>query len=299
MKLVRLAALCAASTIATTAHAQTAMSPQCTEILNRLNAKAAGGPATMPTGQPVPPAPWTAPVVGAPSTPTTPGTETPTPTPTTPGTVFGPNVPVVQPLPTPDPTPTPTPTLPDLPVLPTTPPSTGGGSVGYMKSPSISKMTVTSSVHDGHTVQYYRSGRDSSYQQNLTAVKTYPTPSGGSGTKLVTIGGQKILTAGDQKITGLDQHIVNIIDELNLSTIAMGFPDPIITAGHDTAGHSPTSLHYQGDALDLRCNVNNGMSPTQCKQWVVSLASALGPGYDVIFEDWGDANRHVHIGWKG
>jgi len=210
--------------------------------------------------------------------------------------VFGPSNPVVQPVPTPDPTPTPT-TPVDNPAPVTNPGTGGGGSVGdnvrYVTNGNVAAMRVTSSMHGDTKVNYYRAtGVSSAYQQNLLAVKTYPTPSGNG--ELVTIGGQKILARDGAKLSGLDSHIINIIDEINLTAAALGMPDPVITAGHDQKGHSPTSDHYSGDALDLRCNA---VSETACKKWVIGLANALGSGYDVIFEDWNSANSHVHVAW--
>jgi hypothetical protein len=189
---------------------------------------------------------------------------------------------------TPTPTPTPKPTA-SSPVITT--------STAYYTSGGVSSMRVTSAVHAGVTVKYYRAGSVSSkYKQNLSAVKSYPTPSG-SGV-LRTVGGQKILSKNGINLSGLDPNIINVIDEINLTAAALGLPDPVVTAGHDTSGHSSGSLHYSGDAIDLRCN-SSYASASACKQWVVTLANALGTGYDVIFEDYGGANSHVHIGWKG
>jgi hypothetical protein len=192
-------------------------------------------------------------------------------------------------------TPTPTPS-------PTVVAGGPGTTTQYLTNPSIANMRVTTGKSDhaaGGTVHYYRaSSVDGRYAQKLSTVKTYPTPSGPG--VLTTVAGQKILLKDrNQVMTGLSTGITRIIDEINLSAAALGYPDPIVTAGHDTDGHSPTSLHYTGNALDLRCNSVNGLSGTQCKKWVVTLANALGSSYDVIFEDYGNNNSHVHIGYKG
>lgn len=225
---------------------------------------------------------------------TTPGSPTPTPTPSADvdpddlddgGTVVGGGG-----------TPTPTPTV------PTGGGGGGGGTVDYLTKPNTSNMRVTTGKSDhaaGGTVHYYRAGPiNSQYAQNLATVKTYPTPYG-SGV-MATIGGQKILMKDkNQKTNGLSSGITRVVDEINLTAAALGYPDPILTAGHDTDGHSSTSKHYTGNALDLRCNGVNGMSTGQCKSWVVTLQNALGPRYDVIFEDYGNSNSHVHVGYKG
>lgn len=209
--------------------------------------------------------------------------------------VFGPSNPVVQPLPTPTPgaTPTPSPT----PVVTT--PGTGGSvgnDPGYVTNGRVSSMRVTSSMHGTTKVLYSRAtGVSSANQQTLSTVKTYPEPSGGGVVR--TIGGQKILAKdANVALSGLDSHIVAIIDEINLTAAALGLPDPVITAGHDQAGHSPNSDHYTGDALDLRCNPGYA-SGDSCKKWVIALANALGSGYDAVFEDWHGANSHVHVAW--
>lgn len=166
--------------------------------------------------------------------------------------------------------------------------------VPYMTNGNVGSMRVTSSVHGSTTVKYYRAtGTSASYKQDLAAVKSYPTPQGNGVVK--TVGGQKILAKDNNvKLNGLSTGILNVIDEINLTAAALGLPDPVITAGHDQAGHSPTSDHYTGNALDLRCN---NVSTTSCKQWVITLQNALGNGYDVIFEDWGGSNSHVHISY--
>lgn len=210
------------------------------------------------------------------------GTGTPTPTPT-PAPTSG------------TPTPTPAPTT----VTPTPSPTTTVVSPApvadkYLPKSKMDtqKMRVTSKKRsDGTTVYYYRAPVTSGYQVDLAAVKTYPTPTG-NGT-LTTIGGQKILQKGQQNLKGLSTAIINVVDEVNLTAASLGLPSPVITAGHDQSGHSAGSDHYSGNALDLRCN---HVTATQCKQWVFSLQAALGPGYDVIFEDYGNANNHVHIG---
>jgi len=228
--------------------------------------------------------------IGLPSTGTpgtgTPGTGTPgtgTPTPGATGT------PGATPTPTPTPTPAPTPS-------PT--PVTGGGAgstTGYVTNGNINNMRVTYGKSGTKTIGYYRPGPlDASKAQNLTQVKSYPTPSG-NGT-LATVGGQKILIKAGTKLNGLDPHIINVIDEINLTAAALGLPDPVITAGHDTDGHSEGSSHYSGDALDLRCNA---VADSACKKWVIALGNAVGSRYDVIFENYGGDNDHVHIAWKG
>lgn len=182
---------------------------------------------------------------------------------------------------------------------PTTVVGGGGGETTtkpYVTNGSVSGMRVTSSMHGSTNVKYYRASAsqvNAANKQDLAAVKTYPRPNGNGVVK--TVGGQLILAKDNNvKLNGLSRGILNIIDEINLTAAALGLPDPVITAGHDQAGHSPTSDHYTGNALDLRCN---NVSTTACKQWVIALQNALGSPYDVLFEDWGGSNSHVHISY--
>ena len=109
------------------------------------------------------------------------------------------------------------------------------------------------------------------------------------------IGGQKIKVKDNSiEVASLRTPIVNIIDELHITASILKFPDPVITSGTDS---HKTGLHTTGNAIDLRCNAANGMNKTKCLQWVVTLASALGPNYDVMYEEFlaNPGNSHIHI----
>ena len=54
--------------------------------------------------------------------------------------------------------------------------------------------------------------------------------------------------------------------------------------------HSRTSLHYTGNAVDLR---TRHLEDRKIKAITQDLATALGPGYDVVRE--GD---HIHVEWQ-
>lgn len=242
--------------------------------------------------------------VGVPSKPTPAPTPTPTASPT-PGTVFGPPNPVVQPLPTPTPTPTPIAT-PNPTPAPN--PGTGGGGSGGGSSTGYAKPGATpiSGVKKTYTLEgkqvpltvYKASRLDSSLKQNLSATKSYPTPSGGG--VLRTVAGQKVLVkSADIDMNGIDQNLKIILDEIYIVANILKMNDPVFTAGADEDGHTPGSAHYRGDAIDMRCNTANGYSPTMCKNFVGMLANALGPRYNVQFENYGTARDHVHIGWLG
>lgn len=69
--------------------------------------------------------------------------------------------------------------------------------------------------------------------------------------------------------------------------------DMLITSGNDSA-HMPGSKHYVDRALDFRTkHLTAGMK----QMLVVSVRRRLGPDYDVILEDEGGNNEHLHIEW--
>jgi hypothetical protein len=57
--------------------------------------------------------------------------------------------------------------------------------------------------------------------------------------------------------------------------------------------HRPGSLHYLGRAADLRCNC---FGETDVRRWHAELTLALvGLGFDVVWEDRGAPNEHLHL----
>lgn len=204
---------------------------------------------------------------------------TPVPPGSTPGTPGAPDTPGATPTPSPTPTPT-----------PTNPGSGGGGNGGYVTKPSPPRV-VTKNV-SGTKVTYHVGQYTPGYShQNLSEVKSYPSPSGGT---VRTVAGQKILVSGSHvKTSNLSKRMTDIIDELNITAKLIGLPSPVITSATD-GSHSTTSLHGNGHALDLRCRERS-----LCIKWVGVLKQALGPGYDVMYEDWGSANSHIHLEYDG
>lgn len=67
---------------------------------------------------------------------------------------------------------------------------------------------------------------------------------------------------------------------------------PVITSGTDGV-HSANSLHYSGNALDLRAN---NISSQDAANIVNYLQIVLGGDYDIIYETYNNpANNHIHI----
>lgn len=65
----------------------------------------------------------------------------------------------------------------------------------------------------------------------------------------------------------------------------------VITSGNDSI-HSPNSLHYQDLAIDLRAN---NLNDAEANAIIAELRSDLGNDYDIIYENSGTANDHIHI----
>ena len=63
----------------------------------------------------------------------------------------------------------------------------------------------------------------------------------------------------------------------------------VITAGSDGT-HGPHSLHYEGNALDLR---TKHLRPDQIHPIQVALVMALSDEFDVVLED-----DHIHIEYQ-
>lgn len=56
--------------------------------------------------------------------------------------------------------------------------------------------------------------------------------------------------------------------------------------------HKAASLHYKGLAADLR---THDLNTAQRQEFYLRLRDALGPDFDVIFEDEGKPNEHIHL----
>ena len=56
--------------------------------------------------------------------------------------------------------------------------------------------------------------------------------------------------------------------------------------------HHPGSLHYQGAAADLR---THDIAPEVVQHILASLRTALGDDFDVVLEDAGTPNEHIHV----
>jgi hypothetical protein len=73
-----------------------------------------------------------------------------------------------------------------------------------------------------------------------------------------------------------------------------GVEEIVITSVNDSA-HSSTSLHYDGKALDLR---THGIAPDTQDDIANEIKNRLGQDFDVLAEQPGSDNEHIHIEWQ-
>jgi hypothetical protein len=70
--------------------------------------------------------------------------------------------------------------------------------------------------------------------------------------------------------------------------------DCIITSACDGT-HSPTSLHYSGNAIDYR---TKHLPDTHKMLLEGRIQSRIGKDFDVILEDMGNDNEHLHVEYQ-
>jgi hypothetical protein len=79
----------------------------------------------------------------------------------------------------------------------------------------------------------------------------------------------------------------------NVAADAVVVPDEIvITSGIDGV-HQPNSLHYALRALDVR--TKTFPTPSSRHAFIEQVRAELGPDFQVILENPGEQNEHLHI----
>lgn len=92
---------------------------------------------------------------------------------------------------------------------------------------------------------------------------------------------------------GVQPRLVDIIAAIGNVAQPMTIPAEIwITSAMDSI-HSPNSLHYALRAADVR--TKNFPSLAAIQAFANRLREELGPAYQVIYEDPGGENQHLHI----
>lgn len=70
-------------------------------------------------------------------------------------------------------------------------------------------------------------------------------------------------------------------------------PNRLLTVTSALDGkHMKRSLHYKGLAVDVR---TNDIPSLEKVRLVESAAAVLGTNFDVVLEDWGGTNEHLHV----
>lgn len=67
---------------------------------------------------------------------------------------------------------------------------------------------------------------------------------------------------------------------------------PLVITSASDGKHRVTSKHYRFEALDLRTKT---MTTEQKYVLVIRLQEILGPDFDVLLEDEGRKNEHLHV----
>jgi hypothetical protein len=92
-------------------------------------------------------------------------------------------------------------------------------------------------------------------------------------------------TAVVPKVCVIAAAVINAANTLRLKQ------DMLITSGSEGI-HMVGSLHYKDGALDFR---TKHLSIPDKKALVTALKRRLGKNYDVILEDAGGTNEHLHV----
>lgn len=95
---------------------------------------------------------------------------------------------------------------------------------------------------------------------------------------------------------GVQPRMINILAALaNVVATVQNPPEVYITAGIDGV-HSPNSLHYALQAIDIR--TKNFPTQSSKGEFVKALQAELGPDYTLILESVGSPNEHLHVQYK-
>jgi hypothetical protein len=87
------------------------------------------------------------------------------------------------------------------------------------------------------------------------------------------------------KVVVIAAAVINAANTLKLKQ------DMLITSGNDGV-HMPGSLHYLDRALDFR---TKHLRPVDKRALVTAVKRRLGKDYDVLLENAGETNEHLHV----
>lgn len=74
----------------------------------------------------------------------------------------------------------------------------------------------------------------------------------------------------------------------------LGFAVDLFVTSANDGTHMRDSKHYSDEALDFRTKT---LSISDKHLFKTTLAQRLGKGYDLVLEDEGGINEHLHVEW--
>ena len=95
------------------------------------------------------------------------------------------------------------------------------------------------------------------------------------------------------RITSLEPQMV-----LALRVVEDWMPDGVTVTCGEEGVHGPGTLHPKGRALDIRTHhlyVNDIVRTMKLGTLREKIGSCLGPDFDVVIEDLGGPNEHLHV----
>ncbi len=95
----------------------------------------------------------------------------------------------------------------------------------------------------------------------------------------------KVLSTVRPKSLVIAAAVINIANAMGLEK------DMVITSAND-GRHMTGSKHYTGEALDIRTKT---LTMDERVGFIDHLKRKLGSNYDVVLEDLGRANEHLHV----
>jgi len=94
-----------------------------------------------------------------------------------------------------------------------------------------------------------------------------------------------------------DLHPAMILAAIRAAGIFESFGVPAIVTSANDSQHMEGSKHFTGRALDFRTkHLGGGGAAFSVRD---QLASALGPSFTVLLEDFAQANEHLHVQYNG
>jgi len=90
-------------------------------------------------------------------------------------------------------------------------------------------------------------------------------------------------------IMGLRREMYFAMDQVNIAAAVLGPYEATVTSAVD-GKHSPTSLHYDGRAIDIR---TRDQAVGEVVMFLAAIREHLPDDYDVV-----DEGSHIHIEWQ-